>query len=404
MRSRDSASGREPTVPDPYPMYAWLLEHAPVSQVHNPGAETGATWLVTSFSLGDECLRDRRLSNDACNTTGRFRDEDARIASGLLSVDGAAHKRLRGLVSEHFTRKGVSAWEPMIRRVCADVIDDFADADSIELVEQFALPVPVNIIHEVLGVPPEARCGARRCFDLFYDAGLAQPPDQDAYEELLAYIDHLIAYKTAHRGDDLGTLLVEQVERGELHGQEELRSMLLGILGAGHVTTVQFFACAVLRLLEHPTVRQEVLDGSLDWGSCINELLRFDSPIQASQYRFATEDMQIGDTSVRRGDAVLISVAGANRDPARFAHPNVFDAHRNEAANLAFGRGVHLCLGVHLARLEGEVGLRALFDAYPQLSLGVGSEDIAWGYGPMLRGPKELPVQLGPQAQTQGRP
>jgi cytochrome P450 len=382
-------------VPDPYPMYEWLQNHAPVSQVHNTDLTSGETWLVTPYALAEECLRDRRLSNDPRYASGPLAEDDAREARGLLSVDGAEHKRLRGLVNEAFTRKGVAGWEPMIRRVCAEALESFDGMETIDLVEKFALPVPVGIIHEVLGVPPEARCEARRCFNLFYDAGLARPPDLNAYEELLAYMDALIAYKTDHRGDDLGTLLVEQVERGDLGGQAELRAMLLGILGAGHVTTVQFFACAVLRLLEHPATLQEIADGALDWSTCIDELLRFDSPIQATQYRFATENMEIGDTSVHRGDAVLISVAAANRDPARFENPTCFNPLRPARTNLAFGRGVHLCLGVHLARLEGEIGLRALFDEYPDMTLDIDPEEVSWGYGPMLRGPRELPVRLG---------
>lgn len=170
--------------------------------------------------------------------------------------------------------------------------------------------------------------------------------------------------------------------------------MVLGIFGAGHVTTVQFFGVAVLRLLQHPDQLVDLIAGRARWSDAINEILRFDSPIQATQHRYAVEDMDIGGVQVARGDAVLISVAAANRDPARFDDAARFSVHRASRPNLAFGHGVHLCLGVHLARLEGEIGLDILFRRLPGIRLAIPAAEVAWAYGPMLRGPRELPVTL----------
>ena len=190
------------------------------------------------------------------------------------------------------------------------------------------------------------------------------------------------------------SLLLKSCDRGEIRGIRELRSMVLGIFGAGHVTTVQFFGAAALRLLEHPDQLADLMEGRVRWLDAMNEALRFDSPIQATQHRFATADILIADTQVSRGDAVLISVAAANRDPARFDDPEQFSIHRTTRSNLAFGHGVHLCLGAHLARLEGEVGLAILFRRLPGIRLAASAEQIEWAYGPMLRGPLHLPVTL----------
>jgi cytochrome P450 len=389
-----SASRRPAGDPDPYRNYAWLRENAPVSPLYSPHG-AGTTWLVTSYELARACLNDPRLSNDSRKARGGpDTGQDDATARGLLNLDRPEHARLRGMVVSAFSPQAVARWRPMIERVTTQALDELAGRDTADLVTAFALPVPVAIIHEVLGVPAGERKDPARCFDLFYRAGLAQPNQAEPYVELLAYIDHLIAYKRACPGDDVTSLLLDQLGGGELHGVRELRSMLLGILGAGHVTTVQFFGSAALRLLEHPGQLADLRAGTARWSDAVTEMLRFDSPIQATQHRYATQDLTIGDVAVARGDAVLISVAAANRDPGRFPDPAQFQVTRRSRSNLAFGHGVHLCLGAHLARLEGEIGLDLLFRRFPELALAIPPQAVTWQYGPMLRGPAQLPVTL----------
>ncbi|WP_016572699.1 cytochrome P450 [Streptomyces noursei] len=231
-----------------------------------------------------------------------------------------------------------------------------------------------------------------RCFDLFYRTGLARTTDPTCFEELVEYADELADYKRSHPGDDIGTLLLRSVDSGQLQGQRELRSMILSVLGAGHVTTVQSVGCAVLRLLENPDQLASIFAGSPSWAQSVNEMLRYDSPIQATVNRYATEDMRIGEVDVAKGDVVLISIAAANRDPERFEDPERFDVTRPSRSNLAFGHGTHLCLGAHLARIEGEVALEMLFRQLKDLRLAIDPAEVVWSYGPMLRGPRELPV------------
>lgn len=283
----------------------------------------------------------------------------------------------------------------MIAEVCHQA-DAIAGKDSAELVADFALPVPVAVIHEVLGVPAAQRKNSSRCFDLFYRGGLARPFEAAAHDELIAYTDDLIDYKRRHPGDDVTSLLVAQRASGEIHNERELRSMVLGMLGAGHVTTVQFFGCAILRLMAAPEATADLLAGRVRWADGVNELPRVDAPIQATEYRYATEDFALGGVDIKRGDAVLISLAAANRDPARLARPDDFDLTSPRPSHLAFGHGAHLCLGAHLARLEGEVGLEIVVRRLPDLRLDIAPEEIVWAYGPMLRGPHALPVTFTP--------
>nr|WP_198151201.1 cytochrome P450 [Kibdelosporangium sp. MJ126-NF4]CEL12862.1 putative cytochrome P450 hydroxylase [Kibdelosporangium sp. MJ126-NF4]CTQ98548.1 putative cytochrome P450 hydroxylase [Kibdelosporangium sp. MJ126-NF4] len=382
--------------PDPYPNYAWLREKAPVSAMFSPHG-IGGTWLVTSYEIARTALADPRLSNDSRNSGEQVSAEAAEdddTARGLLDLDRPEHARLRKLVNGSFSPTAVTRWRPMMERICHAAIDRIAEQGEADLVGSFALPVPVAIIHEVLGVPEDQRKDPARCFDLFYRAGLARPPDASLYRELIAYVDHFIDYKQRNRGDDITSMLLDQLDAGELYDERELRSMLLGVLGAGHVTTVQFFGCAILRLLANTDQLAALLAGDTGWASGVNEMLRIDSPIQATVYRYATEDLELGGVRIARGDAVLISLAAANRDPARFDRPDLFDADRASRSNLAFGHGAHLCLGAHLARLEGEIGLDILFRRLPDLRLAIPPDDVVFAYGPMLRGPRQVPVSF----------
>lgn len=400
--------GRGHGDPDPYPNYAWLREKAPVSALFSPHG-IGGTWLITSYDIARSALADPRLSNDNRNSGDQLTVEPAEdddTARGLLDLDRPEHARLRKLLNSSFSPQAVERWRPMIERVCHAAVDRIAGAGRADLVSAFALPVPVAIIHEVLGVPEDQRKDAGRCLDLFYRAGLARPNQVEPYRELISYVDQLIDYKQRHRADDITSLLLRHLDDGRLRDERELRSMVLAVLGAGHVTTVQFFGCAILRLLTHPAQRDALLNGHTGWSDGVNEMLRVDSPIQATVYRYATEDLELGGVRIARGDAVLISLAAANRDPGRFERPDAFDIHRPSRSNLAFGYGAHLCLGAHLARLEGAIGLEVLFRRLPDLRLDMSYQDVVWVYGPMLRGPHRVSAQFtaGPVAGRVAQP
>ena len=384
--------------PDPYANYAWLRENAPVSEVYTPHRK-GRTWLVTSYALVRAGLADPRLSNDDRNSAAPpapFGSGEWDPARGLLDLDRPEHTRLRRLVAGAFSSGAVDGMRPMMARITEAAIDAFADAGRCDLVESFSLPVPVAIIHEVLGIPEEQREPPARCMEMFYKAGLTDPLDLDALQGLLEYTRRLAAYKRAHPGNDVAAALLKGFETGRLRDENELAAMILSVLGAGHVTTVQFLGAAVHRLVQHPDQLRAVLSGEVGWANVVNEILRYDSPVQASVYRYATEDLPLGDVHISKGDAVLLCVAAANRDPAYVSDPEEFRVDRSLRGNLAFGHGAHLCLGAHLARLEGEIALDALFTQLQDLALAVPADRVVWTYGPMLRGPRALPVTFRP--------
>lgn len=375
--------------PDPYPNFAWLRRKAPVSEVLSRNG-IGTTWLVASYDLAKSALADERLSNDVRAAHSNV-DEGSR-AHGLLGLDRPEHARLRGVLSGAFSSGAVERWAPLIESIVNDAIDKFAQRGSSELVQDFCLPVPVAIVHELLGIPEDVRQPARECFDLFARAGIDPLGDVEAEAELDDYVTTLIDYKRVHPADDLGTLLVAARSEGTLHSEEELKAMFLGLLGAGHVSTTQFLGCAFLQLVGSRDRIEQILGPEQAAYRAIDELLRVDPPFQVTSYRFAKEDMMLGSATISRGDAVIIGLASANHDETRYPDPDVVDFDRQRLSNLAFGRGAHMCLGIHVARLEALVALRTLFSRLVNVQLNIDPDEVVWKFGPLLRGPERLPV------------
>ncbi|MEI5034389.1 cytochrome P450 [Streptomyces sp. S1A(2023)] len=193
------------------------------------------------------------------------------------------------------------------------------------------------------------------------------------------------------------------IEPGALTG-DELEAMVMTLIGAGHITTIQFLGTTILRLLGHPGRRAALLGGDLDWSRAVNELLRLDAPSHVAECRYAGEDMTIADTRVGEGDVVLLSPAAANRDPNRFPDPGTLDLTRDARPHLAFGHGAHTCLGTHLVKLETEIAITTLFGRLPDLTLDIPSGEVAWGYAPTFRGPQALPVTFTPSMSRPSRP
>jgi cytochrome P450 len=371
--------------PDPYPNLAWLRSTMPIAEV--PGAG-GTAWFVTSYEHARTLLADPRLSNDARHATDGVPPEQP----DLLSTDAPAHTRLRKAVSAAFTPRAVQRMRPAIADICRTAIDAFAARGTADLMADYALPVPVAVIHTLLGVPADEQEDPAHVMDLFYRAGFAEEPGGPALAEVDDYVRRIVEYKRAHPGDDLTTGLLGCLDRGELVDEAELHGMIYVLLGAGHTTTVPFLGAAVLRLLCRPGEAAAMLDDADRLRAVVDEALRHDSAVQASVNRYALDRIDIGDVVIGKGDRLVISLAAANRDPARFAEPEEFAPAAARPSHLAFGHGIHVCLGVHLARLEGEIALEALFRRIPSVRLAIAEDDVAWALGPMLRGPRELPV------------
>ncbi|WP_016698778.1 cytochrome P450 [Actinoalloteichus spitiensis] len=377
-----------PGDPDPYPNLAWLRREMPVSSVPASGG-TAPLWFVTSYEVGRALLTDERLSN----TDPAPPEGGTPVSGNLLGADAPDHTRLRRSLAAAFTPRALAAHQPGIDRVCAEAVDAMVATGETDLVTAYTLPVPVAVIHEVLGVPPEARRPPEVVMDLFVRSGLHGPEDPDAVGQTTSYVDSLIEHKRHHRGADLLSHLLDQLDEGRLRSEEELHGLVHVLLGAGHTTTVPLLGSAILRLLTRPEYRSpDVLADTRALRAVVDETLRIDSPIQSSVHRYAVDRVEVGGAVIEPGDRVVISFAGANRDPARFGDPDAFLPERSDGGHLGFGHGAHSCIGAQLARLEAETALRVLFQRLPDLTLAVPPEDIAWTLGPMLRGPRELPV------------
>jgi cytochrome P450 len=375
---------------DPYPNFAWLRSTAPVAQVPGPTGE-GTVWFVTSYALARACLADRRLSHE--KTNARHGAVEELNHGDMLGWDPPDHSRLRRLISPLLSPGATERLRPMVEQMCTELIDGFAQRGSADLVGEFAWPIPWAVIHDFYGIPESERMDVSRCIDRFLVAGYLEQPHGGgpASDELADYVRHLIAYKRAHRGSDLTSRLIEGLEEGVVRSDAELEGMLYVLLGAGQVSTGPLIASGALRLLENPSQLNDVIEGRCTWRVAVEEALRLDSPVQTSVTRYALTDMKLGEADIAAGDSVVISLASANRDSAWFENAEQFGLAQRRS-NLAFGHGIHLCIGAPLARLEGEVALRLLFTRLSNLRLAIPPEDIAWILGPKLRSPREVPV------------
>ncbi|OLZ63727.1 cytochrome P450 [Streptomyces amritsarensis] len=386
---------------DPFPLYRQLREEGPVRRVVAAGGLDA--WLVTRYEDALAALSDPRLSSDVRDASdprllaqlpGTERES---MLSNMLRSDPPDHTRLRRLVSKAFTARRVAQMRPRIQAVTDSLLDRIAPAGRADLVADFALPLPVTVIGELLGVPPDDRLDFQHWTDRMIMRG-AEPPDpavvDEAWQHMRAYVTGLIGDKRAHPGDDLLSGLISARDEERRLSEDELIAMVFLLLAAGYITTVNLIGAGIAMLLAHPgqlallRSRPELLE------SAIEEFLRYDGPVNPGIARFAREDVEIAGTAVPRGATVLIASAIADRDPARFPDPDRLDITRQDNAHLAFGHGVHYCLGAPLARLEGNIAIGTALRRLPGLALAVEPDEIRWRPGG-LRGPLSLPVTFG---------
>lgn len=382
-----------PADPDPYPNYRWLRENAPACPMAGDTDED-STCFVTSYELVRASLLDSRLSSDPRNAAGA--DPTAPADRSVLDTDPPDHSRMRRVVNPAFSLSAVDALRPRIARACREAIAAFAGRGHADLMAEYGLVVPVAVIHEILGVPPEQRVDPAEFLDRFWWAGAARQPEPAAVEFVDAYVHRILEYKRAHPGDDVTTALLRALDDGELRDESELRGMVTAVLGAGHITTVPLVSAGVVRMLQHPEQLARARAEPGRWADVVEELLRHDSVIQVSTNRYALEEVVVGGVPVPKGGTVLLSFAAANRDPTHFEDPDTFDMDRPRGGHLAFGHGTHFCLGAHLGRAEAEIALGTLFEALADVRPDVPLDDIVWSFGPMLRGPAAIPVTFTP--------
>jgi cytochrome P450 len=310
----------------------------------------------------------------------------------VLITDPPEHTRLRSLVSGAFTMRRVEALRPRVQQITDELLDAMLPKGRADLVDSIAYPLPKTVICELLGIPDIDRVAFRAL-----SSEIVAPSGGDselaAMQQLAAYLDELIEDKrcTAPADDLLSALIRTRAEDGDRLSGDELRAMAFILLVAGHETTVNLITTGVHTLLTHPdqlaALRADMtlLDGAVE------EMLRFEGPVETATYRYAAEPMEIGGKSIAEGDPVMIGLDAANRDAAYCPDPHRFDIHRAPQGHLAFGHGIHYCLGAPLARLEARVALRSLLERCPDLALDGPPGD--WLSGMLMRGLRHLPLR-----------
>lgn len=389
---------------DPHGVYAGLREQGPVHRVVTPNRQH--IWLVIGYEEARSALADPRLSKDTktawrvyekhTDPGMRERDFAPSMAAHMLNTDPPEHTRLRGLVGREFTPRTVEALRPRIRELAEPLLNTFAErlaaGETVDLLDDFALPLPLAIICELLGIPEPARPVLRDIVGGLLSTGNPAVIDR-ASHEAVALVAGVLQAKRADPGDDLLTALLAAHDDGDRLSDPELVSMAILLLVAGHETTVNLLATGSLNLLRDPERLHQLRDTPELLESAVEELLRFDGPVNTSTLRFTRAPVELGGTVIPAEHPIAISPLAANRDPARYPDPHRLDFTRDASGHLAFGHGIHFCVGAALARVEAYEVLPLLLELLPTLEIAVPAEELPWRRSILVHGLRALPVR-----------
>jgi len=387
---------------DPYPFYARLRSKDPF---HRCRAADG--WVLSRYEDVLSVLRDPSYSADERNyrrfssfvrrlRNAGLRDPYADDRGSMLRLDPPDHTRLRGLVAKAFTPRAVERMRARIDAILKELLDSRPARGPMELVTELAAPLPVRVIAEMLGIPPEDherfRSWSNEVVRSLGDGKLEdRRAAQRAGEELERYLEAIIAARRAAPREDLISALVAAEEAGDRLKRNELLSTLTLLLVAGNETTTNLISNATLALLRNPDQLEILRRAPEKVPGAIDELLRYDSPVQMTS-RVACSDRELAGHRIQRGQQVILLLASANRDPDAFTDPDRLDVTRSDVRHVAFSHGIHFCLGAQLARLEAGLALEALISRFPSFKLL--PQDIPWGSNTILRGPRALWLEL----------
>jgi cytochrome P450 len=384
-----------------YTVYAKMRREDPVSCQLDPNGET--IYYITRYAEAEAVLLDhQRFVKDRCNALTPEELEarppfittelDQLLTCHMLNRDADDHRRMRGLVTRAFTPRMVATFEPRIQQIADNLIDKMQEHGTDDLISAFAFPLPITVIAELLGVPT----ADRDRFRIWSDAIVTPVEDRDAFVALMhQFVDFLrkmVENKRAHPTDDLVSGLVQAEEDGDKLSGGELFSMVMLLIVAGHETTVNLIGNGILALLQHPRQLAALRRNPTLIKSAIEEILRYDSPVERTTWRWAAQDVLLCGQLIPRGSIVQAVLGSANRDPKRFEDADTFDINRSENRHLSMGLGPHFCLGAALARLEGRVAISTLLKRLPLLRLAMPAKQLRWRETPVIRGLERLPV------------
>ncbi|MFF5258221.1 cytochrome P450 [Actinomadura viridis] len=382
---------------------ARLRDRGTATRVELPGGVVA--WAVTSQGALRRLLADPRVSKDPNRHWPDWIDgkvpQDWPLAlwvsvKNMFTAYGDDHRRLRSLVAKAFTARRVEALRPRIEEITTGLLDALAASPDgrADLREGFAYPLPIEVICSLFGIPEDARPGLRRCVDGVFNTALTPEEAMANQHELYAILTDLVAHKRREPGDDMASgLITARDDDGSRLSETEMVDTLILMISAGHETTVNLLDHAITALLTHP--EQLALARSGSWADAVEETLRWQAPVANLPLRYAVEDLEVDGVVIRKGDAILAAYAAANRDPGLHGEDaDRFDITRLNKEHLAFGYGVHFCVGAPLARLEAEIALPALFERFPDLALAVDPGELQAVESFISNGHRSLPVTL----------
>jgi cytochrome P450 len=393
---------------DPFPLFAKVRERGAVHAVTL--ADGHDAWLVVRYEEARAALNDPRLSKDMLAALATGAEVVAEglpgpaFARHMLSVDPPDHTRLRRLVQAAFSTGRIERLRPRVQTVVDGLLHNIAargPESRVDLVGSFAFPLPFTVICDLLGVPESDRASlGRGLTGLLAPTSTAAEYDRakEASDSVVEMLGGLVDAKGASPSDDLVSALISARDGDERLNEQELLSTIFQLIVAGHDTTTTFIGNAMVALHRNSNQLAILRSDPTRIPAAVEELLRYDAPVPHSTFRYATEPVDIAGVTIPAGGQVIISLASANRDDARYPDPEVLDIDRADTRHLAFGHGIHRCLGAPLAQAEGQIGLASLLRCFPQLELAVPIEELHWGHGDglVLRGLSELPVIPGP--------
>nr|WP_235921683.1 cytochrome P450 [Lentzea tibetensis] len=384
---------------NPHAVHDELRAEGPVREVYLPHGLK--VWMVTRYEEARAALNDPRLSKDVTGMNDLFdrhtapgvprRKFDDALAVHMLNTDPPDHTRMRKLVNKVFTARRVELLRPRVEEITAELLDGMSG--DVDLLDVFAFPLPITVICELLGIPTDDRDSFREWTNTMLSYSTPEAI-QHASSSMAGYLSNLVENKKRDPGEDFFSALVHADESGDRLNDHELVSMAFLLLIAGHETTVNLIGNALLALLRNPEQLQLLKDNPELIAGSAEEFLRYEGPVNTATFRWTTADVELGGVTVPEDEFVLVSLLGANRDPERFPEPDKLDVTRNAGGHLAFGHGIHYCLGAPLARLEFEVAMKGLLARFPDLKLAAEPEELAWRDSNLIRGLITLPIRL----------
>ena len=363
---------------NPFPEYARMRERG---RVHRP---RGAGWVVCGHAEVEAVLRDPKTFSSEIGG-GRMG-----VGNSMIMKDPPEHTRLRNIVSKAFTPRSIAELEPRIREITVQLLDAIERGEAFDIVDRLAVPLPITVIAEMLGIDPADRADFKRWSNAII--GTVPMPSAELEKEFGGYFGSVIEDRRADPRDDLISRLVS-LDDADALTMDELMSFVMLLLVAGNETTTNLIALATLHLSRHPEQREALADDVRKIPNAIEEILRFDGPVHIVPPRVSRTTVGLGDVELPAGSWVMAIIAAANRDPERFTDPDSFDITRTDAAaHVGFGAGIHFCLGAPLARLEGRIALEEMLRRFPSYRLADPDGPVAFARTSFIRTIERLPV------------